>query len=60
VKGDGITWPRIGDEVTVSYRAQIAETKQVFDSTAARGVDFTFTLGVNFFFFLAGWTKETF
>ena len=44
-KGDGKNYPQIGDTLTMHYVGKLRDTKQVFDSSIARGQPFTFTIG---------------
>jgi len=44
-KGDGQNYPQIGDTLTMHYVGKLRETKQVFDSSIARGQPFQFTIG---------------
>lgn len=44
-RGDGRTFPRQGDTVTVHYTGTLAVGGQPFDSSRRRGQPFTFTIG---------------
>lgn len=44
--GDGESFPKKGDRVTVDYTGRLAQTGRVFDSSHDTGVPLEFTLGV--------------
>jgi FK506-binding protein 1 len=45
VEGDGETYPKTGDRVTVHYTGRLAEGGQRFDSSVEKGQPFSFRLG---------------
>jgi FK506-binding protein 1 len=45
IKGDGKTFPRVGDRITVHYEGTLQDGT-VFDSTRKRGEPFTTVIGV--------------
>jgi len=45
-EGDGETFPKTGDTVTVHYTGNLIENGQVFDSSRERGEPFKFKIGV--------------
>eukprot|EP00471_Norrisiella_sphaerica_P014242 CAMPEP_0184494346 /NCGR_PEP_ID=MMETSP0113_2-20130426/28489_1 /TAXON_ID=91329 /ORGANISM="Norrisiella sphaerica, Strain BC52" /LENGTH=320 /DNA_ID=CAMNT_0026880069 /DNA_START=149 /DNA_END=1111 /DNA_ORIENTATION=+ len=45
-EGDGSTFPKPGDKVTVHYTGRLLENGQVFDSSRERGQPFQFVIGV--------------
>lgn len=44
--GDGITYPRKGDKLTMHYTGTLAGSGAIFDSSRERGESFTFNIGV--------------
>lgn len=44
--GDGVTYPKPGDTLTVHYTGKLAGSDAVFDSSRDRGEPLTFTIGV--------------
>jgi FKBP-type peptidyl-prolyl cis-trans isomerase len=54
-KGDGVTRPKLGDEVSVHYTGWLPDTGKIFDSSLTRGQPFTFPLGQRRV--IAGWDE---
>jgi FK506-binding protein 1 len=46
VTGDGRSYPQIGDSLTMHYTGRLLVNGQQFDSSVARGIPFTFKIGV--------------
>ena len=44
-KGDGVTFPKTGDELQMHYRGTLVDGSE-FDSSYKRGKPFTFTIGI--------------
>lgn len=44
--GDGVTYPKRGNKLTMHYTGSLAGSGAVFDSSRERGDPFTFTIGV--------------
>merc|ERR1711865_1149377 len=44
--GDGVTYPKKGDKLTMHYTGTLVGSETVFDSSRQRGDPFTFTIGV--------------
>mmetsp|Transcript_52235 Transcript_52235/g.60983 ORF Transcript_52235/g.60983 Transcript_52235/m.60983 type:complete len:143 (+) Transcript_52235:57-485(+) len=45
-EGDGITFPKPGDKLTMHYTGTLASDGTEFDSSVSRGSPFKFTIGV--------------
>jgi len=54
-EGDGITYPKKGDSLTMHYVGSLAGSGAVFDSSRNRDVAFTFTIGTGQV--IAGWDE---
>eukprot|EP00466_Bigelowiella_natans_P005561 jgi/Bigna1/49369/estExt_Genewise1.C_460012 len=44
--GDGKTFPKKGDELTMHYTGTFSGTQKVFDSSVSRGQPFKFVIGI--------------
>merc|ERR1719499_995291 len=44
--GDGSTYPKAGDQLTMHYTGTLAETGTKFDSSLDRGEPFSFQIGI--------------
>mmetsp|Transcript_41234 Transcript_41234/g.89337 ORF Transcript_41234/g.89337 Transcript_41234/m.89337 type:complete len:106 (-) Transcript_41234:8-325(-) len=53
MRGDGITYPKSGDRISVHYTGKLASNGRKFDSTYDRKIPFTFKVGVGQV--IAGW-----